>query len=248
MNLWREADTKPDNLFSRESKPDNLFPRELKPDVISEPEHLYTPNNTGSGTNDLTVEDIMDEFFPLVVQTADEDAEMFTDDDYLLRVFERSMKLKGGIERKWKLMFSPEVASFPDLKRKAMATFSGRFVDDSFIWELRSQTDLVPFSAIVAGDLETIPIPCLDLESAVTTWECVRLYAPFGRVAIIGDKATTAQVTVEVQDVVSGSSIKIENRQLEDMQVCETCATRVYMMTTLVLETVRRCVNDSRSG
>jgi hypothetical protein len=187
------------------------------------------------------VEDIMDEFFPLLVQTSDEDAEMFTDDDYLLRVIERSMKLKSGIERKWKLMFSPEVSSAPDLKRKVMATFSGRFVDDSFLWELRSQTDLVPFSAIVAGDLETIPIPCLDVESAVTTWECVRLYAPFGRVAIIGDKATAGQVTVEVQDVVNGSSIKIENRQLEDLQVCETCATRVWMIMTLELETVVVC-------
>lgn len=68
-----------------------------------------------------------------------------------------------GIERKWRLMLSPEVESEPGLQQRVMVTFAGRFVDDAFIWELRSKTDLVPFSALIAGDLDVVPVPCLEV-------------------------------------------------------------------------------------
>ena len=186
-------------------------------------EALNTISNSKKKTPDdpppeqgITVDQMMDDFLNLLDQTESQDAEMLLDDVTFQNFFNRSLGLKRGIERKWQLMHDEDIAA-AGMKQRVMVTYSGRFLDPSFIWELRSKSDLVPFAAIITDELDVIPVPCLDNDAAAVMWECVLKHSPAKRVAIIGESGST-QLTVDAKDVLQGSKLVVDGRVLAHRQ------------------------------
>mmetsp|Transcript_32511 Transcript_32511/g.75742 ORF Transcript_32511/g.75742 Transcript_32511/m.75742 type:complete len:1094 (-) Transcript_32511:948-4229(-) len=168
--------------------------------------------------SDVTIDYMLEPFKLLLFETEETQPDKFNDDAFFRDAVNRSLNLKVGTEKKWKLLHDTEVAGSPDLRERVMRSAAVRFAENGFIYVLRSGTDQVPFSTMIAGDLDVIAVPSLTNDQAAVMWECVLEHCKDIKVAVVAEGGK-GQVLVKASEILTAESVTVSGRKIDPGQI-----------------------------